>query len=326
MEIAFTICSNNYLAHAKTLADSFHKFHPDVKFIIGLVDKYDPTFEYSFFENAEIILVEELNMLEFDELQRKFDITELNTSVKPAYFHHLFKKYNADKVIYIDPDILVTSRFDEVLMLLDTKNMIITPHLTEPIEDEFGPNDYHILRGGVFNLGFIGLSNYSVVKKFLDWWHLRVVKYGYRNDQLGMFYDQVWINYVPAFYDFYSILKHPGYNMAAWNLHERRLSAINDNFVVNNEFPLRFYHFSSYRFSKPDVICTYLSRYDFNNRPDLKPIFDLYRSLLIANNIEKIQNLKLYYSPPKLIQTEKKTLIKKISNRVKRSVEVLIRG
>ena len=30
MNIAFTICSSNYLAHAKTLGDSFLEHHPDV--------------------------------------------------------------------------------------------------------------------------------------------------------------------------------------------------------------------------------------------------------------------------------------------------------
>jgi hypothetical protein len=37
-----------------------------------------------------------------------------------------------------------------------------------------------------------------------------VIKYGFA-DFRSMFYDQIWINYVPALYDNYFILKHPGY-------------------------------------------------------------------------------------------------------------------
>ena len=48
--IAFTICSNNYLAQAKTLGDSFLEFHPDWKFIIGLCDEFDSSFDYSAFD------------------------------------------------------------------------------------------------------------------------------------------------------------------------------------------------------------------------------------------------------------------------------------
>jgi hypothetical protein len=47
-EIIFTLCSNNYLAQAKTLGDSVKKFNPDVLFVIGLVDKLHPEIDYSF--------------------------------------------------------------------------------------------------------------------------------------------------------------------------------------------------------------------------------------------------------------------------------------
>ncbi len=47
MTIAFTICSNNYLAHAKTVGDSYLKYHPNNKFIIGLVDKLQDEYDYS---------------------------------------------------------------------------------------------------------------------------------------------------------------------------------------------------------------------------------------------------------------------------------------
>ena len=38
MTIAFTICSINYLAQARTLGDSLKATNPDVRFFIGLVD------------------------------------------------------------------------------------------------------------------------------------------------------------------------------------------------------------------------------------------------------------------------------------------------
>ena len=68
MDIAFTICSNNYLAQAKTLGDSFLQYHPDWKFIIGLVDEYDNSFDYSSLANFEIIKVNEINVTNFKNL------------------------------------------------------------------------------------------------------------------------------------------------------------------------------------------------------------------------------------------------------------------
>lgn len=328
MHIAFTLCSNNYLAHAKTLGDSFLEHHPEFLFCIGLVDKLPAELETGYLSKFTVIPVEELNISDFQGLQAKYTITELNTAVKPSYYHYLFSTYRADSVIYIDPDILVTSRFEEVLSVLQEKNIVITPHLLSPIDDEYAPTDYHTLRGGVFNLGFIALSGYDKVKDFLNWWHDRVIKYGFANFALSMFYDQLWVNYVPAFYDNYHILKHPGYNMANWNLHERYLSEREGTFMVNKNYELRFFHFSSYKYDKPDSICAYLTRYDFTTRPDLKPLFDRYHDLLRKNNIEKIKNLDVFYYPglQKAKKAVKRTTLQKITHRVYRSLKVLTTG
>lgn len=319
--IAFTLCSNNYLAHAKTLGDSWLQYHPESTFIIGLVDKWNDEIDVSMFKDFVIVPVETVKIENFEELIRKYNISELNTAVKPSYFKYIFEKYNPGNVLYIDPDILVTSNFHEVFDLLQQKNIIITPHILSPVDDAFAPTDYHTLRGGVFNLGFIALSRYEKVKDFLTWWHNRVIKYGFANFALNMFYDQLWINYVPVFYDNYAILKHPGYNMANWNLHERQITIEEDKFMVNEKYPLRFFHFSSYKYNKPDVICSYQTRYNFSQRSDLVQLFTLYNNLLRKNNVEKISNTKVYYYPQlnngSANNNFKSSLIEKLTARLK---------
>ncbi|NIK92519.1 glycosyl transferase [Mangrovimonas sp. CR14] len=331
MTIAFTICSNNYLAHAKTLGDSFLEHHPEATFIIGLVDKFDLSFDYTVFSKFLIIPVEDIQIPDFDDLHKKYNIIELNTAVKPFYFHHIFTQLKPEKLLYIDPDILVTSHFNEVFDILDDKNIVITPHICKPIEDEYAPTDYHTLRGGVFNLGFIGLSNYQKVSDFLDWWGARVTKYGFADFSKSMFYDQIWINYVPALFDNYFILKHPGYNMANWNLHERHLTIQDHTYLVNEVYHLRFFHFSSYKFHKPDDICSYLTRYDFNNRPDLIPLFHDYQEKLLNNHVETISNLDVFYYPKRKAvikpkPKENKSVYYRLTKRIKKAVKVLVYG
>ena len=330
MTIAFTICSNNYLAHAKTLGDSFLQYHPEAKFIIGLVDKISEDFDFSFFDAFEIIPVEKLKMVEFEDLHNKYNITELNTAVKPALIHYIYKNHGAGKLLYIDPDILVTSRFEEVLNLLDTNNIVLTPHLCTPIDDEFAPTDYHTLRGGVFNLGFIALNNYPEIIEFIDWWHDRVVKYGFADFHQNMFYDQLWINYVPVMFEKYFILKHPGYNMAVWNLHERFLEKdIAGHYIVNGKYPLRFFHFSSYKFTHPNRISTSPApRFNFETRPDLKIIFEEYQNKLIQNKVTEISKLKVFYYPLLGASTvhKKDSFFKRVNNRIKLTSKVLVKG
>src|SRR4051794_40308640 len=104
MKVGFTICSNNYLAAAKTLCDSFLEHHPDYVFFIGLADKYPTHMAADYVGRATIVEVEELGIQEVHKLNRKYDITEFNPAIKPSYFFYFFEKLQAEKVIYLDPD------------------------------------------------------------------------------------------------------------------------------------------------------------------------------------------------------------------------------
>lgn len=318
MKIAFTVCSNNYLANAKILGDTFLQFHPDFKFIIGLVDKLSDQIDYSVFSNIEIIPVEKLNIIGFDNLVQKFNIIELNTTVKPFYFSKFFFSDGAEKVIYIDPDIQIFKEMTEVLDSMKKNMITLTPHMLSPIDDGHSPSDFDILVTGIFNLGFIALSKFPQLNNFLQWWSNRCVVYGFRKDNFGMFYDQIWMNYVPCFFESYSILKHPGYNIANWNLHERKIKLDdNNNWAVNNQ-SLVFFHFSHYNIEKPDVISSYNSRFNFENRKDIKPIFDNYRNLVISNNGLKWKQISPAYNtiPLKSKHTQKKSILVKIKFKV----------
>ena len=99
-KIAFTLCSNNYLAQAKTLGDSLLKHNLDIKFIIGLADKLDPTFDYSFFQPCEILPYNDLKFREFDGMVERYNIVEFNTAVKPYYIDYFFESHS-ECIVYI---------------------------------------------------------------------------------------------------------------------------------------------------------------------------------------------------------------------------------
>ena len=81
----------------------------------------------------------------------------------------------------------------------------------------------------------------------LEWWKLRLRSWGYINVYEGMFTDQIWMNFLPLFYDKVLIFKHPGANVAHWNLGERHLQKIDGKYYVNDKkYPLLFYHFSAF--------------------------------------------------------------------------------
>src|SRR5262249_24953971 len=58
-----------------------------------------------------------------------------------------------------------------------------------------------------------------------------------------------------------------------------RFDVIDGRHLVNGQ-PLKFFHFSGYSPEQPDAITKQWTRFTFENRPDLIPIFNAYREQL----------------------------------------------
>lgn len=294
MNIAFTLCSINYLGQAQTLYNSLHKSNPGWKLIIGLVDKNVHHADLSSIK-GEILEVEELDIDGFEEMVSTYSIVELITAVKPSYFIYLLNHYPAaEKIIYFDPDIMVFGSLNSLENKLERSDIILSPHLTTPITDEYLPTEKHIFDTGVFNLGFLAVKRSPNTLNMLQWWAEKLRHSCFVDLSRGLFVDQIWMNIVPAYFDRVLIDKCPGYNMAHWNLHEREITGWNNGYMVNGE-PLVFFHFSHYNPSKPNEIAAFHTRYTFKTRPDLLEIFHSYHHQLLENNYFGFKKISCYY-------------------------------
>src|SRR5690606_8750999 len=100
------------------------------------------------------------------------------------------------------------------------------------------------LQYGVFNLGFVAVSNDSEGLRFASWWAERLFDWCHDRLDIGIFVDQKWCNLVPCFFDNVKISRDPGYNVASWNLSQRRISFSNKGELLVNDSLLRFFHFT----------------------------------------------------------------------------------
>jgi hypothetical protein len=302
MKLAFTICSNNYLAYAKTLGDSLLKHNPGFTFIIALVDRKSPLINYDFFNSYEIIPIDDVGIRDFEGIWKKYDIVELNTAVKPCLFKYLFKRYpEAESAFYFDPDILIYQPLSQLESYFDSGDILLTPHTIKPIDSDLSvrlvPTDSTFLNYGVYNLGFIGLKNRKTnVEAMLNWWEKRTLEEGFIDACNGLFVDQLWINLVPIYFEGASIIKEMGYNVAPWNLHERgHIQGFNGSYTMPDHSILTFYHFSSYKFKRPEMMARSYNRFNFSDFPEIKPLYDQYHQLLLANKMEKLSLEPCYF-------------------------------
>ena len=294
MKVAFTLCSNNYFAQALILGQSFLLHNPDYEFYVGLIDHKSDQINYEQF-NIKVLPIAEIEPIIL-ELAQKYNIVELNTAVKPHYFLHFIEKMGAKSILYFDPDIYVYKKLQALEMLLEVDDILLTPHILKPIPiDEKTPFENDFLNYGLYNLGFIALKTSENTIKMLNWWKDRTYQFGFHNLAKGFFVDQLWINLVPILFQKCKIINHPGYNMGPWNLHERFLTRASNNYCVNVDYELYFYHFSNFNPANKTNIHTVFNRYNFVNRPDLVNIYSEYSKLLTEFNFSELKQIPCFY-------------------------------
>jgi hypothetical protein len=296
--IAFTICSNNYLAQAKVLAESFLRYNPSHEFVIGLCDRMNNQVNYLKLNHSEIIEVEKLEIEGFNKMVLDYNIVELNTAVKPFFFEYLFKKSEAESIIYFDPDICIYDSIDSISKEMENHNVLLTPHIITPIPlDGLIPNEGNFLNFGIYNLGFLCLKRSYVVIKMLQWWKERMKINCFARVAEGIFVDQLPMNLVPIFFPEVKICLNPGYNMAWWNLHERTLSKnANGDYFVNGINPLMFFHFSSYDPCNKGIISLSQTRYKMDKVPFIAELFSEYDKQLTENNFSELKKIPCYFA------------------------------
>lgn len=247
---AFTSFSFSYLNRARVLARTLKMQHPDWVLWAVLTDKAPEgfTFDLSQEHFDKAMTVEDLYGDATESWLFGHDIVEACTAVKGRASVELLKQPGCSKLVYFDPDIAVINPMDEVIDLLDSHSIVLTPHQTdpEPRSDRRAIRDNEIasLDYGSFNLGFVALANDEEGRRFAQWWQDRLDDWCHDQRSIGLFVDQKWCNLVPCLFDRVKVLRDPGYNVASWNLSQRKMRFDESGTARINGRPLRFYHFT----------------------------------------------------------------------------------
>jgi len=288
-KVIFTISSKNYFGQGLTLLDSVYAlYNNEIDYYYLIVDKnLDGIREYN--PSFQLILVEEIGIPDFNDLTFKYDVVEFNTAVKPFFMDYMLKKYQ--KIIYLDPDIFLYKRIDYIFEILDKYSIVLTPHIvdTDFRVSQIEPSEYSFLQVGVFNLGFIAISNDQEAIKFVKWFETRN-RYACFVNRKGLFVDQKWINYVPCLFNNYYVLRDKEYNVAYWNISERAFTEEETKNIV-------FFHFSTAD-PKNDQIITKIDSHIYNlkNFPAYTKMVKDYCHMLNHNRFYEYRKMEYSYN------------------------------
>jgi hypothetical protein len=249
----FTSANFAYLGRVRVLARTLKRHNPSAKFVLVLNDKLmlsNGGFDTSWSADEpfdEVCDIEDLGIPNFRSWSFKHNVVELCTAVKASAAKALLSRF--ERVIYLDPDIAVFGSMTQIVDLLDRYDILLTPHQLSPCGvEERSLRDIELcsLKYGVYNLGFFAVRRGDAGFRFLEWWESRVLRYCYEEISEGIFTDQKWCDIAPCYFPELGVVRHPGCNVASWNLYERELSFADSAVWVNRSWPLLFYHFTKY--------------------------------------------------------------------------------
>jgi glycosyltransferase involved in cell wall biosynthesis len=294
---ACTIIFRNYLSHARILASSFRQHVRGGRFYLLVVDDLPKNTRIEPY--IHVLNVGDLKLPSFYEMCFKYDVTELSTAVKPTLLSLLLNRYGERRVVYFDPDSLIMRPLTVLLELMKSSGIVLTPHLLKPIPmDGLKPSEQDIMLSGAYNLGFIAVSDSLETRSFLKWWEERL-RDGCRIDPPNaLFVDQRWVDLVPGYFSSTVILRDPAYNIAYWNLHERRITRRGKEFYVNGQ-PIVFFHFSGFGPEQPQNLSRHQTRTKVKKRSPLRDLLSLYVDLQMKYGYEissKWPAGRLYFS------------------------------
>jgi hypothetical protein len=268
----FTSITANYLPKARVLAYSAKKQGLNTRFHVVLCDDYPTEADRDAEPFDSIIDVRELPIPDLEPWLFGHTVVEMCTAVKAMGFLEIARRFDAQKIFFFDPDIVILGGLEGLIERLDHYSILLTPHQTVPeqVMDAVIDNEIGSLKYGVFNLGFLGVRTSEEGLRFLNWWAERLRYFCHDDIAGGLFTDQRWIDLAPAFFQNIEILREPIYNTATWNLTSRRAAGSLEHGITINDQPLSFYHFSGFDGGAQEIM---LKKYAAKN----SVLFDLRR-------------------------------------------------
>lgn len=250
---------------ARVLLDSARLHHPEAELFLCLADSIvnEPGL---YPDDCTIVSSENLNIPDFPCFAFRYDVMAFNRAIKPFLIKRI-ASLGFDAVLYFDADIQIFRPLTDVFAALSAgASFVLTPHISRPAEGSAYRDDLNILRIGTYNVGFVGVSSGAEAHRLLEWWS-RHTEYECRDDPAsGLFFDQRFMDLMPAFSTTATILRDQTLNVAYWNLSQRNLTLSDEeNWLVDGR-PLGFFHFSGFSPDAPSRLSKHTAGF---SGPDL---------------------------------------------------------
>jgi len=282
-DIAFcSVITADYVPYIRTTFESLRVFHPHAAYVALVVGANGYSTGGS--EDIQFLSIREFEHGMSRNLQHYKEDTSLRWLLKPQFIRMLLKNY--EKVFWVDSDLYFFSPIEEQIDRLGKEAAI----LLTPEWKSLNPDVYHTdfmrnFESGIFNAGFMGFHS-SALDTVQSW--IAACQINLTNEpDMGLYYEQGYLNVFHLAEPRTRIIYHRGYNLASWNRIECRRERSRDGRVlIRGRDPVVFIHFAS------DTIKFILKGPDKLLRPYLRTYIDHFTKLA-GPNIGAIKGHKI---------------------------------
>lgn len=236
-----TITTADHLYKTLALYDSLRRVQPDIFLHVLCIDTLTERITEG---NIAVYGINDLKTLpSAATIISKYSSSKdkLRWSLKPVFLHYLLEQ-KIDKVIYLDNDIYFFGDPVFLFDLLDTHDILLTPHHypRDPSRDQNWLEAN--FRVGLYNAGFVAVHKNAI--RDLDWWAACCAYRCEKNPLRGMFDDQKYLDLIPVMNERAHIVRHKGCNVAEWNKAVINRTERDGHIYLDEKYPLVFIHFN----------------------------------------------------------------------------------
>jgi hypothetical protein len=196
-----------------------------------------------------------------------------------AIVEYILSVLDYDTAIFIDGDTYSYYNYNDLQTVTENHSIVVIPHITEPLpNDNAFPQNRIISLSGNYNTGVWSASKTGI--NFLKWWKEQTILFPITKPEAGLVNEQGWLRFAGDFDDNTKIFRHPGYNVAYWNIKQRHLTDIN-NIIYINDNPLSIIHFSGFKKEvRPEHMSIFQNRYTLDINEIAYKLYNDYSNLV----------------------------------------------
>jgi hypothetical protein len=284
---AGTAVSKRRLPWARVLARSLHERHPEIPFVVLLADAVEGEFDRRA-EPFEVVPIAELGG-GHRELAFSYEAQPLSFAATPLLLSLLLDR-GYEAAVFLKQETLVVGSLAPVLGPLEHSPIVLTPHLTAPLEGaDRKERELNVLLSGTYNGGVVGVRDAPSGRAFLRWWADRLWRHCVHAVDRGMHFEQRWLDLVPSLFPGTHAVRDPGANVGHWSLPQHAIEVDGDRVTVDGR-PLSLFRFSGFDPDRPDRVTTYSDRLSIRESGGAAVLLERCRAALAAEGLEEARS------------------------------------